>query len=198
MEIINFFVIIIYSYGFGCFCSAYYLIKSSNKKDIRILNTGTVGATNAGRILGKKGFVLTFIGDFLKTFIALSFTIYFFKLNKNFSILFLISSIAIMLGHIFPIQLKFKGGKGLVVFIAIIFVINFLVLFISLSILFLLKLMNCNKKFSIAISVLATIPISLILINYYPLLLDKITIFVIFITIIFLIISHSKKMHANI
>lgn len=197
MEWINFATVLFYSYALGCFCSAYYLVRNFSKKDIRTLNSGTVGARNAGRILGKKGFAITFVGDFLKTILALGVTIYFFKLDANFSLLFLASSLAVVFGHLFPAQLKFKGGKGVVVFTAIIFVINFWVLLISLSVLFSLLLITRNQKLSIAVSVLTTIPSSLILMNYYPLFLDPITILIIFIGIILLKISHLKKAHAN-
>ena len=195
---INVICVILYSYPLGCFCSAYYLVKIYSNLDIRNISSGTVGARNAGRILGKKGFIITFIGDFLKTVLALGVTIYFFRSDTNFSILFLSSSIAVICGHLFPAQLKFKGGKGVVVFTAIIFVINFLALLISLSILFLLLLVTHNQKFSISASVLTTIPSSLILMNHYPLFLDPVTILAIFIAIILLIISHLKKVHANI
>lgn len=197
MDLINLVIVLFYSYALGCFCSAYYLVRIFSKQDIRILNSGTVGARNAGRILGKKGFVITFVGDFLKTVLSLGVTIYFFRLDVNFSILFLSSAIATMLGHLFPAQLQFKGGKGVVVFTAIIFVINFWVLLISLSVLFLLLLITHNQKLSITASVLATIPSSLILMNYYPLLLDPITILTVFIAIILLTISHLRKAHAN-
>ncbi|NBX52032.1 MAG: glycerol-3-phosphate acyltransferase [Proteobacteria bacterium] len=198
MDFINLVAVLFYSYALGCFCSAYYLVKIFSKQDIRTLNSGTVGARNAGRILGKKGFVITFVGDFLKTGLPLGVTIYFFRSDANFSILFLVSSIAVMLGHLFPAQLKLKGGKGVVVFTAIIFVINFWVLLISLGVLFLLLLSTHNQKISIVASVLTTIPSSLILMNYYPLFLDPITILTIFIAIILLIISHLKKAHVNL
>lgn len=195
---INVICVIFYSYLLGCFCSAYYLVKIYGNLDIRNIGSGTVGARNAGRLLGKKGFIITFIGDFLKTVLALGVTIYFFRSDTNFSILFLSSSIAVILGHLFPAQLKFKGGKGVVVFTAIIFVLNFWVLLISLSVLFLLLLITHNQKLSIAASVLTTIPSSLILMNHYPLFLDPVTILAILIAIILLIISHLKKVHANI
>jgi glycerol-3-phosphate acyltransferase PlsY len=195
---INIICVILYSYLLGCFCSAYYLVKIYRNLDIRNISSGTVGARNAGRILGKKGFIITFIGDFLKTVLTLGVTIYFFKSDANFSILFLPSSIAVMLGHLFPMQLKFKGGKGVVVFTAIIFVINFWVLLISLGVLFLTLLITTNQKLSIVAGVLTTIPSSLILMNYYPLFLDPITILTIFIAIILLKISHLKKSHVNL
>ena len=198
MEFTNLATVLLYSYALGCICSAYYSVILFGGTDIRTLYSGTVGARNAGRILGKKGFVITFIGDFLKTVFALGTTIYLFKSEANLSILLLSSSIAVMLGHLFPIQLKFKGGKGVVVFTGIIFMINYWVLLISLSVLFLLLLITRNQKLSIAASVLTTIPSSLILVNYYPLFLDPITILAIFITIILLIISHLKKAHAEL
>jgi glycerol-3-phosphate acyltransferase PlsY len=195
---INLIYVILYSYLLGCFCTAYYLIKIYINLDIRNINSGNVGARNAGRIIGKKGFVITFVGDFLKTVLALGVTIYFFRSDANFSIILLSSSIAVILGHLFPSQLKFKGGKGVVVFTAIIFVINFWVMLISLSVLFLFLLITNNQKLSISVSVFTTIPSSLILMNHHPLFLDSITIWAVLIAIILLIISHLKKAHANL
>lgn len=79
--------------------------------DIRKVNSGNIGATNVGRALGPKYAVLTFIGDMLKgaLFVAL------FRYNvipENYMVLSpALYGICAIIGHAFPIYLKFKGGK---------------------------------------------------------------------------------------
>ncbi|WP_166786757.1 glycerol-3-phosphate acyltransferase [Jeotgalibacillus salarius] len=102
-------------YLLGSFNGAYIVTKLFKKQDIRTLESGNAGATNAGRVLGKKGFLLTVFIDAVKTWIALwIITIWFGGLEwAIFSgILF------VLLGHLFPLYLQFKGGKGIVVYLA--------------------------------------------------------------------------------
>jgi glycerol-3-phosphate acyltransferase PlsY len=97
------------SYVIGCFCTGYYFIRFKTGKDMRELGSGTVGARNAGRELGKTGFIVTFAGDLLKGSIAVSAA----RFVTGSEWLTALSLVAVILGHLFPIQLGFKGGKGL-------------------------------------------------------------------------------------
>ncbi|RME84376.1 MAG: glycerol-3-phosphate 1-O-acyltransferase [Planctomycetota bacterium] len=84
-------------------------------KDLRLEGSKNIGATNAGRVLGKKFFFLVLALDLLK---GLMPTLFFPWLAPHLNITDGINSfslfcgIAAILGHIFPIYLKFKGGKG--------------------------------------------------------------------------------------
>jgi len=85
------------------------LIAKSKGIDIRTQGSGNIGATNVLRVIGKKwGFITLFL-DLLKGFIPSFFFPLFLKQNTDLGVLFGIASI---LGHTFPIYLKFKGGKG--------------------------------------------------------------------------------------
>lgn len=106
-------IVILYSYIIGCFCFAYYTVKYKTGKDIRKLYSGTVGAKNVNRILGFKYAFLVFLLDILKALLAIYITHIYFDLEY----FYILSVTSIILGHIFPIQLKFKGGKGISVFI---------------------------------------------------------------------------------
>ncbi|MGD6968049.1 glycerol-3-phosphate acyltransferase [Rossellomorea vietnamensis] len=103
------------SYGFGGLNGAYYLTGYYLKDDIRRYGSGNVGATNAGRILGKKGFILTIILDVSKVMAAMTIA---FWITENEIISMSLSAFFLLIGHIFPLQLGFRGGKGVVVFFA--------------------------------------------------------------------------------
>ena len=83
--------------------------------DIREHGSGNAGTTNALRVLGKKAGIIVFAGDFLKCFFAINLVRVLFK-NTAPEILQLIalySATGCILGHNFPVQLNFRGGKGI-------------------------------------------------------------------------------------
>ena len=112
-------IIGIYSYLLGSIPFGLILSKIFLKKDIRQSGSGNIGATNVlrsgGRILG----FFTLILDGLKSYLAVIITIGFF------SDYFFLSSVLVFLGHLFPIWLKFKGGKGIATYLGILFALNF-------------------------------------------------------------------------
>ncbi|MFS0822287.1 glycerol-3-phosphate 1-O-acyltransferase PlsY [Bacillus sp. 1P02SD] len=103
------FLYVLASYFVGNIMSAYVVMKFMKGEDIRKLGSGNVGARNAGRLLGKKGFLLTALGDVLKGLLVVIGAKY-LGFSFEFQIL---SLIAVVVGHIWPITLKFKGGKGI-------------------------------------------------------------------------------------
>jgi acyl phosphate:glycerol-3-phosphate acyltransferase len=103
------------SYGFGGLNGAYYLTEFYLKDDIRRYGSGNVGATNAGRVLGRKGFVLTVLIDVAKVAAALTIT---FWISENEPKAMALGSFFLLAGHLFPLQLGFRGGKGIVVYLA--------------------------------------------------------------------------------
>jgi acyl phosphate:glycerol-3-phosphate acyltransferase len=108
-------------YALGCFSTGYYLVRCRTRQDIRILYSGTAGSTNAGRILGKSGHFITLIGDAGKAAIALGAARYFGASQWGIAAV----AIAIVAGHIWPVQLNFHGGKGLAPALGIISVLDY-------------------------------------------------------------------------
>lgn len=96
------------AYVLGCFTTGYYLVRAVKGRDIRELDSGSVGARNVGRLLGKKGFFLTVIGDFGKGVLAVWAARHF----TGSDLLAGIAMLAVVAGHIWPAQLHFRGGKG--------------------------------------------------------------------------------------
>ena len=116
---LNLITIIIYSYILGSIPFGLIITKFFLKEDIRKVGSGNIGATNVLRTGKKKLAALTLFFDILKGFL----TIY---LTKNFLPEFLyISGLLCFLGHLFPIWLKFRGGKGVATYLGIVSAISF-------------------------------------------------------------------------
>ena len=96
------------AYGLGCFATGYYLIRARTGKDLRTMESGSLGARNAGRVLGKAGFAITLLGDFGKGALAVWIA---WKWTGD-SRLALLALLAVVCGHIWPAPLRFHGGKG--------------------------------------------------------------------------------------
>jgi len=96
------------------------LTKIFLKKDIREIGSGNIGATNALRTGNKLIGYSTLILDIAKAIIPVIYT------KINFPELIYIASLSAFLGHVFPVWLKFKGGKGVATYVGILFSINIL------------------------------------------------------------------------
>ena len=124
---------ILISYLLGCFSSAYILGKYFSNIDIREFGSGNAGTTNALRVMGKKMGGITLILDVVKGLIAVF--IGRLILGEDGGML---AGIFAVLGHNFPIFLKFKGGKGVATSIGVLIFINWqvglVVLIIAISI----------------------------------------------------------------
>ena len=90
------------------------IIAKTHGKDLRTIGSGNIGATNLGRALGKKWACLCFALDTIKGAAPVLAATAFFASppTTNQLIAALITGLAAILGHIFPIYLNFKGGKG--------------------------------------------------------------------------------------
>ncbi len=117
MEII---VISILSYLMGSIPFGFILTKIFLKKDIRDIGSGNIGATNALRTGNKSLGYGTLFLDVIKAVIPVIYV------KLNYTDYIFIASLCAFLGHVFPIWLKFKGGKGVATYVGILFSINIL------------------------------------------------------------------------
>ncbi|MBN1127026.1 MAG: glycerol-3-phosphate acyltransferase [Sedimentisphaerales bacterium] len=104
-------LLLVACYAIGCLCAGYYLVRFRHRKDIRSLGSGSVGARNVGRLLGRSGFILTLILDTVKGALAVRLACRFGS-NPELEIG---GILAVAIGHIWPVQLRFRGGKGMAV-----------------------------------------------------------------------------------
>jgi glycerol-3-phosphate acyltransferase PlsY len=109
------------AYVLGCFATGYYLVRALKGQDIREVDSGSVGARNVGRLLGKKGFFLTVLGDFGKGVLAVWAARHF----TGSDLLAGIAMLAVVAGHIWPAQLRFHGGKGVATSLGALLVLDY-------------------------------------------------------------------------
>ena len=138
---------IFYSYLLGSIPFGLVLTKLFLNKNLRKVGSGNIGATNVLRT-GKKtlGF-FTLVLDALKSYVAVIIT-------YNYFIDYIyLSALMCLLGHVFPVWLKFNGGKGVAVFLGILFALS-----INLAIIFIISwiLILYLKKYASVSSLLST------------------------------------------
>jgi len=114
----DFLIIGIISYLMGSIPFGFILTKIFLKKDIREVGSGNIGATNTLRAGNKVIGYLTLALDIIKAIIPVIYTKIYFP-----DFLYL-ASLCAFLGHVFPVWLKFKGGKGVATYVGILFSIN--------------------------------------------------------------------------
>jgi len=110
--------IIVISYLFGSIPFGLILTKLFLKKDIRNIGSGNIGATNVLRSGNKLIGYSTLLLDILKAILPVIYVKFYYP---DF---IYISSLSVFLGHVFPIWLKFNGGKGVATYVGILFSIN--------------------------------------------------------------------------
>ena len=166
------------SYLMGSIPFGLILTKIFLNKDIRDIGSGNIGATNALRTGNKLIGYSTLILDIAKAIIPVIFV------KINYPDLIYIASLCAFLGHVFPIWLKFKGGKGVATYVGILFSINLLlgIIFVaSWGIIFLMF------RYSSLSSIIGSISIPI-----YILITDKIS-NAIFFSIMFVLIFFTHR-----
>tara|TARA_B100001057_G_scaffold91827_1_gene88103 strand:+ start:116 stop:694 length:579 start_codon:yes stop_codon:yes gene_type:complete len=171
-------VIGIISYLMGSIPFGLILTKLFLKKDIREVGSGNIGATNVLRTGNKFIGYSTLALDVLKAIIPVIFVKFYY------SDFLYIASLCAFLGHVFPIWLKFKGGKGVATYLGILFAIN-----INFGLIFVITwlVIFVFSKFSSLSSLLASlsIPTYLLIISKFDQL--------IFFTIMFVLIFFTHR-----
>jgi len=153
-------IIALGSYLLGSIPFGFILTKIFLKKDIRDIGSGNIGATNALRTGNKLLGYSTLALDITKAILPVLY------IKFNYPDYIFIASLSAFLGHVFPIWLKFKGGKGVATYIGILFSINLifgLIFIISWVVVFLIS------KYSSLSSLIASlmVPVYLIIFENY-------------------------------
>ena len=145
------------SYLLGSIPFGFLLTKIFLKKDIRDIGSGNIGATNALRTGNKPLGYATLVLDIAKAVLPVLYV------KFNYPDYVFIASLSAFLGHVFPVWLKFKGGKGVATYVGILFSINLilgLIFIISWGVTFLVS------KYSSLSSLIASLVVALYLIFF--------------------------------
>ena len=149
--------IVLSSYLLGSIPFGFLLTKIFLKKDIRDIGSGNIGATNALRTGNKLLGYATLVLDIAKAVLPILYV------KFDYPDYVFIASLSAFLGHVFPVWLKFKGGKGVATYVGILFSINLilgLIFIISWGVTFLVS------KYSSLSSLIASLVVALYLIFF--------------------------------
>ena len=116
---INLIIVAVYSYLLGSIPFGLVLTKIFLKKDIREIGSGNIGTTNVLRTGKKSLAVATLILDLLKGYFSIIITFTYFENLISYS------ALICFIGHIFPVWLKFKGGKGVATYLGVILALSY-------------------------------------------------------------------------
>ncbi len=167
-------LLIIFAYLIGSISTGVVLSKIFGKGNLQEEGSKNIGATNVSRLMGKKWGVLTLVGDMLKGMIPIWVGQWFFKGESEAALFFTcLMALAAFMGHLFPIYLGFKGGKGVAIAFGIFILIGPKALLIALPLF--VAVVYFGKYISLGSIIAAgSLPILLILFNYntYPVLLS--------------------------
>ena len=116
---INLIIVAIYSYLLGSIPFGLILTKLFLKKDIRDVGSGNIGTTNVLRTGKKSLAAATLLLDLLKGYLSVIITFHYFQDLISYS------ALLCFVGHIFPIWLKFKGGKGVATYLGVVLALSY-------------------------------------------------------------------------
>ena len=171
-------LVLFYSYFLGSIPFGLLITKIFLKKDIRNVGSGNIGSTNVLRAGNKSLAFVTLIFDVLKGYVSVLITL------KFFNDLIYFSALICFIAHIFPVWLKFKGGKGVATYLGIILALSFkfgIIFCITwLLIFFIFKYSSLSSM------------IGALVIFSYSIVLDN-TILSVFLFIIFIIILYTHR-----
>ena len=177
---INLIIVAVYSYFLGSIPFGLVLTKIFLKKDIRNIGSGNIGTTNVLRTGKKSLAIATLVLDLLKGYFSVIVTLTYFENLTSYS------ALICLVGHIFPIWLKFKGGKGVAAYLGVILALSykfFLVFGVSWLIL----------SFLFRFASLSSIASSLIIFIYAYFFNDSNYSLILFIFLVIIIYTHREN-----
>jgi len=192
-------IVFVFSYLSGSIPFGLILTKLFSNQDIRKIGAGNIGATNVLRTGNKLLATSTLLLDILKGYIPVIIT------KQYFPELIQLSCLFAFLGHLFPLWLKFKGGKGVATYLGVLFALSFQLSFLFIFTWLVVSLIFRYSSISSMFSTLTVFVVSLIRETTLPLLsltssgqskdinLSVDISFLLFIFFILIIFTHKKN-----
>ncbi|MFK4225963.1 glycerol-3-phosphate acyltransferase [Streptomyces sp. NPDC019890] len=116
--------LVVVGYFVGCISPSYYVTKVRIGRDIRDLGSGNAGAQNVGKVLGRHWFVIILLADMLKGYVVVSGGV----ALKVGDVALTLAVVSVVSGHIWPVQLAFRGGMGIATSLGAVLAFNWLVM----------------------------------------------------------------------
>ena len=160
-------IFVVCAYLIGSVSFAVLMSKAFGLADPRTYGSGNPGATNVLRSGKKAAAALTLIGDAAKGWLAVFLAIHFAPHNAQGLMIVALVALAVFLGHVFPIFLKFKGGKGVATALGVLLALN---VWMGLFVLFTWLLVAVAFRYSSLAALVASIvaPVFAMLIHLRP------------------------------
>ena len=111
---LTFTALAIAAYLIGSMPFGYWFVRMTAGHDIRTMGSGNIGATNVHRTMGRKAGIIVLLLDVAKAFLAVWIA---GTITRGDPVAVALAIVAVMLGHCYPIFLKFKGGKAVACFV---------------------------------------------------------------------------------
>lgn len=147
----QFLITFLAGYLLGSIPFGFLIVHLNGKGDIREIGSGNIGATNVLRTGNKNIALITLFLDGLKAAMALLIFEYFYGVNLG-----LIAGAAALIGHCYPIWLKFKGGKGVATFFGFLLASSWVIAAITGSVWFVVALISRMSSLAAILAVILT------------------------------------------
>ena len=127
IKLLELLITAIAAYMIGSISTGYLIVKAKTGEDIRTIGSGSTGATNVKRVLGKKWFFIVLLLDAFKGALPVILAKLFISVGAKYGLAPVIASIAVIIGHSKSIFLQFKGGKSVASGVGTILALNWIV-----------------------------------------------------------------------
>lgn len=158
------FLVVVACYAMGCVAGGYYLVRLRTGRDMRTIGSGSVGARNVSAVLGPSGFFLTLLWDIAKGCGA----VWVVRRFSGDERLVTLALLAVVVGHIWPAQLWFRGGKGVATSLGGLLIYDWQLL-ISYGLIFALPFAFLRKTVLPAMIAYACLPLASYFLKHDPL-----------------------------
>ena len=154
-------LVVIAAYLVGGISPGYLLVRMLRGVDLRTVHSGSLGARNTGRVLGRKGFYATLVIDILKGFVIVMLA----RVLEYSPAVVGMVTVAVIVGHIWPAWLQFHGGKGVATSMGAFGALSIKLLIIGGTVLLVAYLVTRRFPLSWALS-LVSMPVIAYLLDY--------------------------------
>jgi glycerol-3-phosphate acyltransferase PlsY len=172
------FLIALAGYVLGCMAAGYYLVRLRTGRDMRGIGSGSVGARNVSSVLGASGFMATLLWDIAKGCVAV-WAVRRFSGDER---LVALALLAVVVGHIWPVQLRFHGGKGVATSLGALLIYDWQ-LVIAYGLIFVVPLAFMRKTVLPGLIAYACLPLASMFLKHDPMKVVAVSFLVAFVLI---------------